>query len=270
MSSLRYVHLHHLLDSWHHDVSRVREERWRANVGCLGREMTKKLILFDLDGTLLWSDGAGRAAIHQALVNEMGTADPVESVPLAGRTDMAIARELLRTSNHPEAESDECVRRVCDRYVELLEGELQSSERNIRVYVGVHELLTLLGARTDNVVGLLTGNVEQGATLKLKAAGIDPAQFHVAAYGSDAYDRDALPPIAVERAGPVMGRIARGHDVVIIGDTPADMTCGNGIGARAIGVATGPFDVAELEEAGGYAVFSDFSDTEAVVTAIHA
>ena len=231
--------------------------------------MRKKLILFDLDGTLLWSDGAGRAAIHQALTDEIGTARPIDGVTLAGRTDMAIARELLRTANHPDAESDDCVRRVCDRYVELLEGELQSAERYVRVYDGVHELLKVLGARKDAVVGLLTGNVEQGAILKLRAAGIDPAQFQVVAYGSDAYSRDALPPIAVSRAGAVMACIPRGHEVVIVGDTPADMTCGKGISARAIGVATGPFDVAELEEAGGYAVFNDLSDTEAVVTAIY-
>ena len=231
--------------------------------------MKKKLILFDLDGTVLWSDGAGRAAIHQALKDEIGTVGSIDSVPLAGRTDMAIARELLRAANHPDAERDECVRKVCDRYVELLEGELQSSERHIRVYVGVHELLETLGARKDAVVGLLTGNVEMGATLKLRAAGIDPEQFRVVAYGSEAYSRDALPPIAVSRAGAVMGHIPRGQDVVIIGDTPADMTCGKGISARAIGVATGPFEVAELEAAGGYAVFEDFSDTEAVVAAIY-
>ena len=234
----------------------------------VGSKMRKRLILFDLDGTLLWSDGAGRAAIHQALIDEIGTAGPIDGFALAGRTDMAIARELLRASNHPDAEQDECVRRVCDRYVELLEGELQSSKRHVRVYVGVLELLETLGKRKDAVLGLLTGNVEQGAALKLQAAGIHLEQFRVMAYGSDAYSRDALPPIAVSRAGEVMGRIPRGHDVVIVGDTPADMTCGNGIDARAIGVATGPFEVAELEAAGGYAVFDDLSDTEAVVTAM--
>lgn len=232
--------------------------------------MKKKLILFDLDGTVLWSDGAGRAALHRALVDEIGgTAGPIDRVPLAGRTDMAIARELLRAADHPDAERDECVRKVCARYVELLEGELQSSERHIRVYVGVHDLLETLGARKDAVVGLLTGNVEMGAILKLRAAGIDPKQFRVVAYGSEAYSRDALPPIAVSRAGAVMDRIPRGQDVVIIGDTPSDMTCGKGISARAIGVATGPFVVAELEAAGGYAVFENLSDTEAVVAAIY-
>jgi phosphoglycolate phosphatase-like HAD superfamily hydrolase len=232
--------------------------------------MRKKLILFDLDGTLLWSDGAGRAAIHQALVDEMGTEGPFKDFPFAGKTDSAIARELLRSANHPEAENDAHVMWVCDRYVELLERELQSPDRHVRVYVGVHELLELLGARKDAVVGLLTGNVEGGAILKLRAAGIDPGQFLVAVYGSDAFSRDALPPIAVSRAAAVMGCVPRGKEVVIIGDTPADMTCGKGIGARAIGVATGPFEVAELEAAGGFAVFEDFSMPDMVMTAIFA
>ena len=232
--------------------------------------MRKKLILFDLDCTLLWSDGAGRAAIHQALIDEMGTEDPLENFSFAGKTDTAIARELLRAANHPEAENDEHVMRVCDRYAELLERELQSPNRHVRVLVGVHELLAELRARKDAVLGVLTGNVEKGAILKLEAAGIDPGQFRVAAYGSDAFSRDALPPIAVSRAAEVMGCVPRGREVVIIGDTPADMTCGKGIGARAIGVATGPFNVAELEAAGGFAVFEDLSMTDMVLTAIFA
>jgi phosphoglycolate phosphatase-like HAD superfamily hydrolase len=228
------------------------------------------LILFDLDCTLLWSDGAGRAAIHQAFIDELGTVAPLEGFAFAGKTDSAIARELLRAANHPEAENDEYVVKVCDRYVELLEDELKSPDRNVRVFVGVHELLVRLRERKDAVLGLLTGNVEGGAILKLKAAGIDIEQFKVAAYGSDAFSRDALPPIAVSRAAAVMGCVPRGKDVVIVGDTPADMTCGKGIGARAIGVATGPFKVSELEAAGGFAVFEDLSMTDLVMTAIFA
>lgn len=230
--------------------------------------MTKRLILFDLDGTLLWSDGAGKASIQRALEHEIGTAGPIENYSFAGKTDCAIVRELMRGARHPDAEDDACVKRVCDRYVEFLDGELRSPNRRIRSYLGVQRLLALLAERRDAVVGLLTGNVEQGATLKLIAAGIDPQQFRVAAYGSDAFSRDELPPIAVSRASSVMDHVPRGHDVVIVGDTPADMTCGKGIGARAIGVATGPFKAAELESAGGHVVFADFSEPAEVVEAI--
>ena len=230
--------------------------------------MTDKLILFDLDCTLLWSDGAGRDAIHQALTAEMGTEAPLENFSFAGKTDTAIARELLRAANHPRAEDDDHVMSVCDRYVDLLEKELLSPNRHVRVFAGVHELLAVLRERADAVLGLLTGNMERGAILKLRAAGIDPDQFLVGAYGSEAFARDELPPIAVSRARDALGYTPRGEDVVIVGDTPADMTCGNGIGARAIGVATGPFGVAELEAAGGYAVFPDLSETDEVIASI--
>lgn len=232
--------------------------------------MKEKLVLFDLDGTLAWTDGAGRAAVHEALELEMGTAGPIADFPFAGKTDTEIIRGLLRAAGHPEAESLAHVERVCERYTQLLESALLSGERTISVFVGVHELLASLASRDDALLGLLTGNVERGAMLKLNAAGIDPAQFRVGAFGSDAPDRADLPPIAVERAQALMGRTPREEDVVIIGDTPADVTCGIGIRARAIAVATGPFGVAELQAAGAYAVFEDLSDTEAVINAIFA
>ena len=230
----------------------------------------KKLILFDVDGTLLWTDGAGRAAIRQALLAEMGTAGPIEGYGFGGKTDLQIIRELLVAARHPHANSDKHVALVCRRYTELLQVELASAARTTRVYDGVIELLRVLQARTDALVGLLTGNIEEGARLKLRAAGIDPARFRVGAFGSDALDRAALPAIAAERAAPLMGRMPRGEEIVIIGDTPADVTCGRGIGARAIAVATGPFEIGELEAAGPYATFRDFSHTNAVIDAIFA
>jgi len=232
--------------------------------------MNKKLILFDLDGTLLLSDGAGTTSIERALKEEMGTAAPIEGYSFAGKTDFSIVRDLMRGAGYQEADSEECVKRVCDRYARLLEPELRSPHRHVRALSGVHELLDALASHPGAVLGLLTGNIEQGAHLKLLAVGIDPSQFRVAAYGSEAFSRDALPPLAVSRAGEVMGRIPRGQEVVIIGDTPADMTCGNGIGARAIGVATGPFAVEDLEAAGGDYVFADLTATEEVVAAIFA
>ena len=232
--------------------------------------MKKKLVLFDLDGTLAWTDGAGQAAVFDALEIEMGPTGPIETFSFAGKTDTEIVQCLLEAAGHPEAANPAHVNRVCNRYAELLESELASAKRKITVYVGVQELLEALSNREDALVGLLTGNIEKGAILKLNAAGIDTAQFHVGAYGSDSHNRSDLPPIAVKRAEPLMGRKPKDADVVIIGDTPADVTCGIGINARSIAVATGPFDVEELRKAGAYAVFENFSDTEAVLDAIFA
>ncbi len=229
-----------------------------------------KLILFDLDGTILWTDGAGRSAIRQALIEEMGTAGPIDDFAFAGKTDTQIVRELLTAAKHPHAGSDAHAVRVCNRYAELLEVELGLPHRDLKVFDGVTELLERLHARPDAVVGLLTGNITVGARLKLSSVGIDPDRFEVGAFGSDALARSDLPPIAAQRAAAVMGRVPRGEEVVIIGDTPSDVSCGQSIGARAIAVATGPFSVAELEAAGAYAVFPDLTDTDEVETAIFA
>jgi phosphoglycolate phosphatase-like HAD superfamily hydrolase len=151
----------------------------------------------------------------------------------------------------------------------LLRHELGTRRATIHVYPGIEELLLALEAREDTLVGLLTGNLAEGAKLKLSAAGIDPARFRVGAYGSDSAVRAELPAIAAERAIPWFGRRPDGKAIVIIGDTPADMTCGNGVGARAIGVATGRHPVHELLTAGGDAAFEDLADTESVLKAIY-
>jgi len=229
----------------------------------------EKLVLFDLDGTILWTDGAGRSAIREALIDEMGTAGPIDSYSFAGKTDPQIVRELLRAAGHPHADSDSYVARVCRRYTDLLRSELAVPSRDLKVFVGVAELLATLAARVDTILGLLTGNLEESAALKLEAVGIDVSQFRVGAFGSDASDRAALPAIAAERAAPLMGWVPQGDSVVIIGDTPADVTCGRGIQARAIAVATGPYDVDQLAAAGPYAVFSDLSDTAQVIEAMY-
>ncbi len=228
----------------------------------------KKLILFDVDGTLLWTDGAGRAAIRQALIDEMGMAGPIDDYAFAGKTDPQIVRELLRAAAHPDADSNSLPERVCQRYAEILESELRAPHRSLRVFRGVGNLLAQLRTRDDGVVGLLTGNIEVGARLKLSAVGIDPDQFQIGAYGSDAMDRAALPEIASRRAAPLFGHLPRGDEIVILGDTPADITCGRGVGARAIAVATGPFSIEELQAFEPYAVFPDFTDTAAVIAAI--
>ena len=231
--------------------------------------MIERLVLFDIDGTLVWSAGAGRSAIHEALLAEMGSAGPIDGYRFDGKTDPQIVVELMTAAGHPDAESPTHIDAVCRRYLELLRVEIEQRRDGIRVYPGVRKVLAELEARDDTVVGLLTGNLEGGAQLKLSAAGIEPGRFQVGAFGSDSPVRAELPAIAAARAVPLVGRELEGEQIVIIGDTPADMTCGNVIGARAIGVATGRHSTNELLAAGGYAAFEDFADTEPVLDAIY-
>lgn len=228
----------------------------------------RKLVLFDIDGTLLWSAGAGRSAISAALIAEMGETGPIDDFRFDGKTDPQIVVELMQAAGHPHAESEGHVTAVCRRYLELLETELASRAHRIDVLPGVGSLLDELETRRDVLVGLLTGNLAHGATLKLRAAGIDPQRFRVGAFGSDSAVRAELPAIAAARAAPIMGHVPGGHQVVILGDTPADMTCGKGVGARAIGVATGRHPVVELLDAGAHTAFDDLSQTDAVLNAI--
>lgn len=225
------------------------------------------LVLFDIDGTILLTDGAGRRAIHRALLEVFGTTGPNDH-RFDGKTDPQIVRELMRLAGHGDAHIDDHMQPLLDRYVTYLREELAAAPDAVRVMPGVVPLLDALGARPTVVLGLLTGNLAAGARAKLAAAGIDPARFRVGAYGSDHEVRGELPRVAQRRAREELGVEATGRDVVVIGDTPADMTCGRGIGARAIGVATGHYAVAELEAHGAFAAFDDLADTPRVLRAV--
>ena len=225
-----------------------------------------KVVLFDVDGTLLWTDGAGRRAIHRALREVLGIEHPAAGFRFDGRTDPEIVRLLAAASGRDHG--PDVVAAVLAHYVALLEDELSRPGHRTTVYPGVFELLAALEHRNDCVTGLLTGNIVEGARLKLRSGGLDIARFRVGAFGSDHADRPELPAIAQQRARETLGIQAAGRNVVIVGDTPADVACGRGIGARAIGVATGSYSVPELLAVGAYSAFPDLSDTGAVVAAI--
>lgn len=225
-----------------------------------------KLVLFDLDGTLLWTDGAGRRAIHRALVDVLGTPGPIEGFRFDGRTDGEIVQRLAEGAGIPP--TDELLARVLDRYVAFLREEIAKPTQRTTVYPGVRELLDALEPRADCVLGLLTGNVREGAALKLASGGLALERFRLGAFGSDSAHRPDLPAVAQRRAKEELALDVSGHDIVIVGDTPADVTCGNGVGARSIGVATGSYSVAQLMEAGAYAAFLDLSNTQAVLGAV--
>lgn len=230
--------------------------------------MTRVLVLFDIDGTLLLTAGAGRRAITNALADRLGNGEAWQRITFDGKTDPQIVRELLEAAGDAAAGDPDVIAAICDRYVGLLEEELDRSPGCTRLLPGVVSLLDELASRTDVVIGLLTGNLVRGAGLKLRSGGLDPARFRVGAYGSDSAHRPDLPAIAAERAAPIFGRVPTGETVVIVGDTPSDVTCGRGIGARAVAVATGSYAVSALRDAGARAAFDDLSDTAAVLEAI--
>jgi len=226
-----------------------------------------RLVLFDIDGTLLMSDGAGRRAIHTALIEVFGSTGPAD-YRFDGKTDKQIVRALMRHEGHEDEHIDARMNNVLGRYVECLTSELAQPRFRARLLDGIPELLDALEVREDVVLGLLTGNLEAGARAKLRAVGIDPARFRVGAFGSDHEHRPELPAIAQLRALETLGMEIHGGDVVVIGDTPADIECARSIEARSIGVATGRYSVAELEEHDPDAVFANLRDTAAVVRVI--
>jgi len=226
-----------------------------------------KLVLFDIDGTLLLSDGAGRRAIQRALNEVYGATGPADYF-FDGKTDPQIVRELMRLAGHGDDHIDARMERLFDRYLELLQEELRDPSHHPYTLPGVPELLDALETRAQVILGLLTGNLELGARAKLHAVGLDPARFRVGAYGSDHEERPELPAIAAERTKRQLGIDVTGDAIVVIGDTPADLTCGKALGAGAIGVATGRYTVEQLRRHNPIEVFQDLSNTDAVMRAI--
>lgn len=225
------------------------------------------LALFDIDGTMLLANGAGRRSVHQAMVDVFGATGP-QHHPFDGKTDPQIVRELGMMAGIAEEVIHQKMTAALDRYYDYLEADITGSPHTVELLPGVVALLDALESRGDVMLGLLTGNIEAGAALKLRAVNIAPERFVIGAYGSDAPVRPALPAIAQSRAAARLGTDLPGSRIVIIGDTPHDLTCGREIGAHAIGVETGRFRAADLNPHNPLAVFADLTDTVAVVQAI--
>jgi len=226
-----------------------------------------RIVLFDIDGTLLRSGGAGRASMERALTEVFGSPGSSE-YHYGGKTDRQIVRDLMRREGFTDDAIDAQMGQLLESYVSGLATELGSGNRTMLVLDGVIELLDALDREERVVVGLLTGNIESGARAKLTAAGINPARFRVNAFGSDHELRPELPAVAQRRASELLGTDVQGNRLVIIGDTPADVQCGEAIGARAIAVATGGYSVEQLAAHDPYAVFESLADTSAVLSSI--
>lgn len=222
-----------------------------------------RLLLFDVDGTLIHSNRAGRAALVYALEEIFGTAGPADSYQMAGKTDPLIITELLQAAGISPAEVEPQLERVYELMARR--GQTLFWERGIRPCAGVPALLAALQRRDDVLLGLVTGNARATAPLKLAAAGLDPAQFRVGAFGSDDRDRNRLPALAMQRAAELSGRAVNGADTVVVGDTPADVLSARAGGARAVAVATGGHSAATLAQCNPDHLLDNLADTESVL-----
>lgn len=226
-----------------------------------------KVVLFDIDGTLLRTEGAGRRAMEQALRLAYGTiGDP--GYRYDGKTDRQIVREQMRAAGLPDAVIDPQLELVLDLYVSHLAADLARNPAQAVPCAGITPLLERLAASDRVLLGLLTGNIERGARAKLQAIALPFDQFRANAFGCDHEVRAELPAVARHRAQRLLGREIAGDQLVIIGDTPADIHCGRALNVRAIGVATGRFGVEELASHEPAAVFPSLADTDAVLEAI--
>jgi phosphoglycolate phosphatase-like HAD superfamily hydrolase len=222
-----------------------------------------RLFLFDIDGTLVTAQGAGRLAIGRALEAVYGTAGPIESYDFRGRTDPRIVLDLMRAAGIAEADVRARLPACFEAYVEELRA-LVADPRRVRVMPGIDRVVDALAARDDAVVGLLTGNIEAGARVKLTPTGLWP-RFRLGAFGSDDVDRRRLPAIACARARALAGCEFPFERVTIIGDTPLDVDCARACGAVAVAVATGQYAAEELSACGPDLLFADFADAAAAV-----
>jgi phosphoglycolate phosphatase len=225
----------------------------------------KRLVLFDIDGTLLSAGGISARCLGEALLEVFGTTGPIDGYDYSGKTDPQIVRELMRGAGKADAEIERTRPRALACYSDRLRDSLRPE--HVQPKLGVAELLLALAADARVRLGLLTGNLEACARVKLEPLAAN-GYFPFGAYGSDDEDRYLLPAVAVARAHEATGLAYAGAEIVIVGDSMHDVLCGRSLGARAVAVATGRTHIDSLRAHGPAAALEDLSDTGRALAAI--
>jgi phosphoglycolate phosphatase len=218
----------------------------------------RRLILFDIDGTLLSAGGVSSRAMVDALVAAYGTSGAADEYDYSGKTDPQIVRELMRGAGISEPEIDAGMSAVLADYRCRLDARLRPE--HVRAKPGVEAVVVALAADSRVTLALLTGNIEPCARAKLAPLGLN-RHFAFGAYGSDHEDRYCLPSVAVTRALDHTGTAFSGEEIVIIGDSIHDVLCGRSLGVRAVAVATGRTPRERLAAERPHALLDDLSDT---------
>jgi phosphoglycolate phosphatase-like HAD superfamily hydrolase len=216
-----------------------------------------KLLLFDIDQTLINSGGAGLRALDRACEKVLGLKNAMQGISPHGKTDPAIAREILRVRLDRATRDGSDIPSILEAYVSFLKEEVQLSP-GYRVLPGIVSLLEEMSHRQDVVLGLATGNIELGARIKLERGGLN-RYFEFGGFGSDSEDRTELVRRAAEKAADKIGTSIPPSNIFVIGDTPLDIDAGNRAGFKTIGVGTGSYSAEQLLAAGATAAVADIS-----------
>lgn len=218
-----------------------------------------RLVLFDIDGTLIRTGGAGVRAFQKVFETEFGATDGFAQLKFAGRTDLSLVREFFDFHHIPA--SPDNFRRFFDRYVFWLDHILRESQTSL--CPGVGEFIGELRALPQPpLLGLLTGNIRLGAEIKLRHLKLWNA-FETGAFADDHEERDQIAAIARERGSRMLGQELAGHEVLVVGDTPLDIRCARAIGARVLAVATGGAPLDELRRHNPDWAAKDLTETAA-------
>jgi len=203
-----------------------------------------RLVLFDIDGTLVHTGRAGSRAFGKAIASEFKAPETVEQIRFGGRTDPSLARELFGLNDIPATPDN--FRRFFERYVFWLDHLVHTS--NGEICRGVKEFIRDLQTLPNPPrLGLLTGNIRLGAEIKLRRYGLWEL-FETGGFADDSEDRDQIAAAALERGRRVLGGNLQGEEIIVVGDTPHDIRCGKHIGAKVLAVATGGAKLEELQE----------------------
>ncbi|MBG0770437.1 MAG: HAD hydrolase-like protein [Anaerolineaceae bacterium] len=222
-----------------------------------------RVLLFDIDGTLLNPAKEGRVCLSRALTEVFGTTGPIDDFPMAGKTDWQIVTELMTEAGLPADQIDTGREAAFDAYARAVAEAAPTLQ--MLLLPGVESLLAALSGEPDFALGLVTGNVRDSVPYKLRAVGIDPALFTFGAYGSERPHRNDLPGLAISRCEEQWGQPVDRAKVLVIGDTFRDIECARHAGVKVLTVATGHTSAAELAEHQPDYVLEDLTDTEAVL-----
>ena len=223
----------------------------------------QRVLLLDIDGTLMDSGNEGLICLSRAMEDVFGQRGPIETYSMSGKTDWQIIAHLMAEAGLDEEKITTSLPAAFEAYVKHV--EIAAPTLDMKILPGVADLMSRISNNPKFILGLVTGNVSGSVPHKLQAVGIDPSIFIFGAYGDDHPNRNQLPALALHRLEQQLGVSIPPESVLVIGDTPADIDCARHTGLKALGVATGDYSYDDLASHNPDYLLEDLSDVEAVM-----